>query len=312
MKFPKKTGRRAEIDLISPGQFSPGISFMTRLSPLLAAGIVLAAAWALQGCDKNPLGTVESNGHAPSLTAPAITPASVNIDSMTANGNGFYTFSVSMQAKVTDADGNIQTVGVGVVMPGGSAPYYQLILRDDGVAPDAVAGDGIYSTSFTFTIDRSEAGTYRCQFYAVDNSGLSSNSMDIPFLVKRRNSPPIIASVAAPDTVTLPVGGTIYVTLSVAASDSDGLADIAQVYFRSLTSTNPTFKFYLLDDGSLNGAVPPFGIPSGDAVAGDGTFTLTAVLSDPGTARRTNLFAYQAIDRTGDTSATVYKYLTVK
>src|SRR5512141_966778 len=157
MKFPKKIGRRAEIDLFSPDQFSPGISFMTRLNALFIAILVLAAAWTLEGCDKNPLGTVDTNGNAPSLSAPLLSPAAVNIDSLTPNIYGIYTFSVTMQAKVIDADGDLETVGVSVLLPADTAPYYQLTLLDNGVPPDAVAGDGIYSAPFQFEIYRSEA-----------------------------------------------------------------------------------------------------------------------------------------------------------
>jgi hypothetical protein len=312
MKFPKKIGRRAEIDLFSPDQFSPGISIMTRLYAFFATCTVLAAAWTLQGCDKNPLGTVDTNGNAPSLTAPLLSPAAINIDSLAPNSYGIYTFSVTMQAKVIDADGDLESVGVSVLRPGDTAPYYELNLLDNGVAPDAAAGDGIYSAPFQFEIYRSDAGTYRFQFFAVDKSGLTGNSVDLPFVVRRRNAAPTVGEPVAPDTVVLPVGGSVLVKLSIAASDSDGLADISQVYFKSLTSSSPDFKFFMKDDGGLDPPGAPFGIASGDSLAGDGVFTITVPLVDGQAQRRTNLFAYQAIDRSGDTSTTVYKYLTVK
>jgi hypothetical protein len=91
--------------------------------------------------------------------------------------------------------------------------------------------------------------------------------------------------------------------MSVRADDPDGLEDIQEVYFRSLDSSDPQRKFFLLDDGDLAG--------SGDRVAGDGVFSIIVELL-PGTPARTFRFAFQAQDTFGDTSATILHSLTVR
>jgi hypothetical protein len=96
--------------------------------------------------------------------------------------------------------------------------------------------------------------------------------------------------------------------MSIAAADSDGLADIAEVYFRSLNSSDPTAKFFLFDDG---GTVQRNGITSGDPLAGDGTFSIIVQLPSTSTTG-TRLFAFQAKDTFGDTSATVTHSLEVR
>jgi hypothetical protein len=320
MLIPKIFFRRPHSVPMNRDELSTGVFAMRLIiRPLFTflTGLVLVAGFGA-GCDKNPLGTVENNGHAPGnhapfLSSPALSPASVYIDSLTPSA-GVYSFAVIVRVTATDADGADDIVGVNAALlpPGESTPGPGIPLLDNGVLPDSTAGDGVYMARIQFGVARSEAGVYRVQISATDRTGLASNGVDLPLEIRRRNSPPSLSGLVAPDTVTLPVGGMIVVLLSVAASDSDGLGDIQQVYFRSLTSSNPTFKFSLKDDGSTD--PPPIaGWPSsGDLVAGDGIYTIRIPLVDGQSQRRTNTFAFQAVDRFGDTSATVIHYLTVQ
>lgn len=144
------------------------------------------------------------------------------------------------------------------------------------------------------------------QFIALDNEGNQSNVLERTLFLTRNNSPPKLdpQSLVAPDTVILPIGGSLLIPMNIAASDSDGLADVREVFFRSLDSSDPTQKFHLQDDGNFS---------SGDAVAGDGVFSIIIQLDDTGPpVRRTFRFAFQALDSFSDTSATVLHFLTVR
>ena len=182
-------------------------------------------------------------------------------------------------------------------------------MRDDGVPPDLAAGDSIFSGYLSFSITRVETGPYRVLFLAVDNEDLESNTSDITLSTTRRNSPPQLdsASLDAPSVVTIPASGFIQAAMSIAAADSDGLADIREVFFLSIDGSNPDFRFPLKDDG---GADP--GPPSGDAIAGDGVFTILLTISDSPTIRGVYRLLFKAEDTPGDTSNTVLHTLTIE
>lgn len=279
----------------------------------LLSALLVSAAILVTGCDKNQLGTVDVKGNPPQVSNAVLSPDSINIDSITPV-NGSYTATTVARVSVVDPEGagSITEVTASAIRPGSESAFSLYALRDDGVAPDAAADDGIYSGSIQFQLVRSQAGRYRIQLASLDKDGLQSRVLEIPYFVKRNNSAPRLSNISAPDTITLPSGGSLLVSMSVAAADSDGLADIQSVYFRSLTSTSPDFKFYLKDDGGTEPAAAPLFQPSGDAVAGDGLFSILVPLRDTPTVRRTNIFAFQAIDTFGDTSATLIHYLTVK
>jgi hypothetical protein len=177
------------------------------------------------------------------------------------------------------------------------------VLHDDGTAPDARGGDSVFSARLQFTVALMDAGTLRIRFVARSTEGLESNTIEEPLFISRRNSTPRLSNLSAPDSVTLPIGESTLIRMSVVASDSDGLSDIREVYFRSLDSSNPLKRFPLLDDGNSSN--------DGDSAAGDGIFTILIQL-DPSTTRKTYRFAFQATDAVGDTSATILHLLTVR
>ena len=275
------------------------------------AAAMAALVMASTGCENTDLGAVDAELTAPFLTTAAVTPSSVNIDTLGAVG-GRYSVHMEPSVLVSDPDGagDLEEVYVEVIRPSAEAPFLK--------APLGLAGAGstppwsLFSGTVQFSLSRDEAGRYRVRFVARDKSGLYGNVLETTLHVRRNNARPHLSNLSAPDTIVLPVGGSLLVPLSVAASDSDGLADIRQVYFRSLTSTSPDFKFFLLDDGGTSTPGPPFFISSGDAVAGDGRYSVQVPLSDSPTVRRTNIFAFQAVDSFGDTSSTVLHTLTVR
>jgi len=260
------------------------------------------------GCEKSNLGVVDNAGQPPFVKSSSLFPDSVKLTTITPV-NGLYTVSVRVQTSITIAEQGDRTVSVTAVAipPSGSDPVAQVLLRDDAVQPDITAGDNTYTGQMVFSIPKTGTGPYLISVRAVDGKGFSSNAVDKTLFIVRNNSAPVLSDLTAPDTVTLPAGGTLSIKMTVKATDPDGQLDIREVYFRSLDSSDPTRKFFLLDDG---GAV------SGDSTPADGISTITVQLVDnpppAPSVRKTYRFAFQALDAFGDTSATLLHHLTVR
>ncbi len=263
MEFPKFPRRRARNALDKNGHSIPGASIlMQRTVPRILPALLLLGSF-LPGCDKNPLGTVETVGHAPFVAAATVTPDSVYLDGLTPVG-GTYSFSVSVTAKVThpDGPGAIGLVIANILRPGESDAAWQLVLLDDGASPDSVAGDGIYSGKGVLAVQRSESGTYRVQISATDLQGFQSNTADKRLRLTIRNAPP---SLGSPSVRTYQPAGSdsVRFTFAIAASDSNGLETITSVVVQGRNTTD-TSTHILFDDG----------LPShGDAFPGDGIFS---------------------------------------
>ncbi len=271
---------------------------------LLAAVAVLAA---LTGCETNSMGPQDTGGIPPLISAPRVSPDRLNIDSLTPSGGSYtITFNVMVRAEDELGPSNVRLVRADVFEPAGGDPFMQDILHDDGVPPDSAAADGIYSGEISFHARRDEAGLYRVRFGAQNGTGLRSTSLYLPFLLTRRNSAPRLdsASLVAPDTLNRPAADSSFF-MSIAASDSDGLGDIRQVYLENLSSHNRSF---LLDDG---GVVQSNGISSGDRLAGDGVFSIILFLPS-GQPAGTYRFRLQAQDTFGDTSNSVPYTLVIQ
>ena len=272
----------------------------------IVPGVLLLAAL-LAGCEDPGTGTLDPRGNPPFLKDAAVTPDSINLGSLTPGPSGLLAVALAT-VRVTDPDqGGVLTATVEVYPLANEPPRASTALHDDGIAPDANAGDGIYSARVQFQVTESDAGRFRVRFSAVDDLGLRGNTVERSLLLARpkENAPPELSALIAPDTVTLPATGSLLVTMSVVVTDSDGYGDIRDVYFRSLNSSDPTRRFFLKDDG---GAGTP---SSGDTVAGDGRFSIIVQLPST-TPRRDYTFAFQASDAPGDTSATLLHVLTVR
>lgn len=284
------------------GQLRPGFfvhNHMTRQAvvwALLSASIPFSP-----GCEESDLAPFDVKGTPPTVTSVTVGPFAVNIDTLTPN-NGVYSVAAVVTARVSDVDGG---EGIGataeILRPSTSSPFVQFSPHDDGVAPDPTAGDGIYSARLTFELTRAQAGRYRIRVFALDNQGLQSNVSEISWFALRNNAAPTLSNLAAPDTLTRPQVGSLLFSMSVVAADSDGLADIREVYFRNLDSPSQS-KIFLWDDG---------GIIHGDPVAGDGGFSVIVQLPDT-VSPRTFRFLFQAEDTFGDTSASLLHFLTVR
>ncbi|MCE1188817.1 MAG: hypothetical protein LWX56_06700 [Ignavibacteria bacterium] len=78
----------------------------------------------------------------------------------------------TLKVMVTDPQGvkNIASVFYKTVRPDGTSSGKEFVLADDGIAPDAIAGDGIYTGSFQAPV-AATAGTYKFLIQAKDIYG---------------------------------------------------------------------------------------------------------------------------------------------
>jgi hypothetical protein len=274
--------------------------------PVVFTSIALLVV--LPGCETGDTGTIDPGGTVPQVSNASITPDTVNVDTLVPSG-GIYTFTTLATISASDADGDLSQVIARALRLSSTDVLAEAVLRDDGISPDQTSGDGVFAGFLEMSITRAEAGPYRIQISATDGEGLSSALLELTLRATRRNSPPVLdtESLVAPDTVQRPPTGTSLYFMSIAAADSDGIADITEVFFRNLNSASQS-KQFLFDDGGVPG---PDGIVSGDVLAGDGTFSI--IFQVPSTVPQgTYQFAFQAFDTFGDSSATFIHDLVVE
>ena len=279
----------------------PGISSLwrARLSLILVPSFLLAF---LSGCTKQTGGVLDPSGIPPFVGTTAAFPDSIRMKSLP-QSNGILSVTIRAQAKIIRQAGSaaIASVNASIIASGATDPFLTLAMHDDGLSPDSVAGDGIYSALIQFTIPRSASGIYRLKVVASDIQGFVSNAAESPLFMVRDNQPPVLSNLVAPDSAVVPVGGFVNIPIYIRATDPDGQADIVQVYFRSLDSSDPTQRFVMNNDGSAPGSVP-----------GDSTYAIVVKATDSPTVRKKYRFAFQAIDTFGDTSATILHSITLQ
>jgi hypothetical protein len=272
---------------------------------LRSSVLAMSLTWITPGCDERDLDVLDSLNRAPSANSFAITPDSINVDGITPIG-GTYQITLKSRVRATTSDGigNSISVESSVHRLDGTGIISTAMLHDDGLSPDSVAGDGTFSGELSFSISRTQTGRYLVSAVARDRNGATSNELLRRLILTRRNSPPQVSDLIAPSTVQRPGSGNVLFSMSIAASDSDGLADVRETYFRNLDSPSQA-KIFLFDDGGANGSF------SGDLLAGDGRFSVVVLLPDT-VSPRTFRFLFQAADSFGDTSASPLHLLTVQ
>jgi len=276
----------------------------------------------LASCSERDDSPIDFTGLPPFLSEATISPEIVNSDTIQTGTSGSVTISLLATARVEDPNGfqDIARVEYAVMKPGESQASFRgelgIPLRD----PPVPRVDGQYEGPVVFTIDESEIGRYTIEFFATDQSGLISNAVQRRLSVVRlQNSPPVISNLQARDTVTITDPHLIF-TISIQADDPEGLADIDEVQFNSFKpdgsgATNNPFQMF--DDGSENQIFPAPVFNSGDAVKGDGIYSLKLILfpNDPSTGVPTQRgdyrFEFQAFDKSGTQSNMIIHIITV-
>ncbi len=174
---------------------------------------------------------------------------------------------------------------------------------------------GQFTASTPFNIQKEDVGTYSVQFQAVaiGEPQSLSNTLTRTITVKNTNHYPVLSNLFMPDTVKVPPpGDTTFVRITVAAANSDGLQDIKSVTLTSYRPDKSVVGIYpMYDDGGFN-VVSPFSLKSGDAIAGDGTYTLTIPLLSSTTGNTYRDFSFVATDRSGASSNVLTKRIYIQ
>ncbi len=246
----------------------------------------------------------------------SITPSSVNLDTIR---SGVAQIQFTLSARITHPNGLSQIAKVEFSFTG-QAIADQLadgILYDNGVPPDRIEGDSIYSAQFSIPVQNLQVGNYYCQVAAEDLHGYSSNTNMVPVAISRLNHPPVLTSLQAPDTVVI-AGQSQQFKLMVKATDPDGQADIVKVFFNSYKpngSPSGGNPFLMYDDGNENIVIPP-NFTSGDAIKGDSIYTLTVFINPTDsqgnpTASGSYRFEFQVADRSNAVSQKIVHNIQV-
>jgi hypothetical protein len=272
----------------------------------------LAIALFVLGCQSDENTPIDPFRLPPFVKSFEISPTTVNTDTINVGQQRLPTDTLSITvnaiAQVSDPEGisNLLEVSVGVYRPTSRDLIKTAALLDNGVSPDAIAGDGTFASLVTFKILRSDIGDFQVEVTAVNKSNVTSNTLTRFLTVERLNRPPILSDLVAPDSVSVSTS-VVLLQLTVTAADPDGQSDVQKVFFNSFkpdgspSSGNP---FQMLDDGNAGGS-------SGDQVSGDGIYSLVIQLP-PGTPKGDYRFEFQAEDRSGALSNTVVHTITVR
>jgi hypothetical protein len=264
---------------------------------------------ATEGCEKKSDSVVDSVGRPPVLLQTAVSPASINSDSInvgnTRSPDDLLSLSAIVTARVTASPDNpISIVHYALKDPISIQTVAAGDLLDDGAGVDKTRGDSLFTGKVGFQIKRVEVGTFRLEIRAESQNGFQSNTAVVPLIVFRGNRPPVLSALDAPDTLTL-ANQSQLLPLRIKASDPDGLSDVARVIFNSYkpdSSASSGNPFQMYDDGAAS---------HGDVTAGDGTYSLIIALPS-NTQLGTYRFEFQAFDRSNEASAKIVHRITVK
>lgn len=268
-------------------------------SALLRVVVVLFVAIGISSCDSAP-GLEEDRGTPPDLESFTFSPNLVVFEALPPEqivDENMAKISLDLNVNISDADEDIETVSYIVRSP--ISPY-------DIVAQGELAGSGgsgSYLGIGELLLSKGSIGKYTILVFATDSKGNISNqargSLDFQ---TEGGDPPVILAITAPDSVSRPAPeqAAILVNIIAEVTDPDGLDNVAKVVLRTISNQ----EFPLLDDGGNDGS------PSGDAVAGDGMYTITIQVESTN-GLGPNTFRFQATDRSGFESNIVEKTITI-
>lgn len=268
-------------------------SFLVSLPSVVKKyAFLFVAAAALVGCDSAP-GLVEPVGRLPHVSDLVVTPDIVDLDDDSSYLEGDdVRIPVSIGVDVAAPEAAVSTVRFVVRLP------YQTTrtMAEGDLLP---ADDGRhYAREFELLLPRGMVGDYPVVVYAVDERGNISNRASAMLRYRATGEPPVIEDVIVPERIQRPASGAIPVQFVAEVSDPDGLENIDSVEFWNVA--NPGSRVRMHDSGQ-----------GGDAVAGDGRYTVTINISSNEPVA-THLFQFQARDLTGQTSDIIEREVSVE
>jgi hypothetical protein len=173
-------------------------------------------------------------------------------------------------------------------------------------------GSNIFESQFILR-NNNPNGNYNIKFSVTGSSGINKQAAVANFYFNngQDNVPPVISNtIIEPDTVIVTEPTLIFTSVDVI--DTNGLNDIAEVYFIVYrpNGTSNNIKTFLLDDGSCC-PIPPANLTSGDIAAGDGTFS-RVIQVDENNAKGTYRFEFHAMDRLGELSNILNHFVLIQ
>jgi hypothetical protein len=244
-------------------------------------------------CRNESQGTLDPDLGYPYILSLRLSESKINLDTSTTlalkrNNDGTYSINDSIYTYVIDpVDGNnLVSCSYALTPPGYSYPTQTGTLSRIQVAGNSATFTGAAS----FTIQRSDIGDYTIAITVTGKSNFVSNTLGSTLFITRRNARPKISNLSIPDTLHRPDTGFKIVQFAINASDSDGIADIEKVFFKSINSTSPDFEQPMFDDGNLS--------LDGDSVAFDGRYSRLIPLDSSATLGRKE-FRFWARDKSG-------------
>jgi hypothetical protein len=223
-------------------------------------------------CEKDKYNAVDIGLSPPFLSHAVLDKYLIDSDSIKVNGHFSITDTITISNRISvfaenpNGLADIKSMKYDILYSNSQSSILEGFLYDNGSNGDLTGGDGEYAADFSFRIPRIWVGLFSVRVIAENKNGLFSNELILGFNIKRFGKPPIVFNLNTPDTVSLPSSGSKIIRMCMAVSDSNGLSDIKEVFFRSLDSSDPTNKYYLFDNGNIT--------TYGDSVAGDGIFSI--------------------------------------
>lgn len=267
--------------------------------------VITVIGFVLLSCEKKQDHVVDSVLESPLLISSTLRSSNIHLDTSSGSHvirlpNGNYTITDSIVAVVTHISGvgSIRRVYYSVLRPNSSDKIASGELQH---LTNVSADTAQFSSPISFTIQRSEVGTYRIVTLAIDRWNNYSNSIILTLTITKNNSKPYLYNLAVPDTIVRPASGIKLFTFSVAVSDSDGYKDVKQVYFQRIFPS-PSSIFMMYDDGSEQS--------SGDRLAGDGIFS-RIVRIDSTALLGSQTFLFQARDNSEALSDSLLHTITI-
>ncbi|MEW5797417.1 MAG: hypothetical protein AB1728_00290 [Bacteroidota bacterium] len=248
-------------------------------------------------CSLEDSSVIEPTVETLTVSSITITPDSVNTDSIFVNGAQTPNDNISLATNVfvkANRNRNQISLSTSIKVFQNNSSIGFASLNDEGIFPDVIGGDSIYSGSVDFSVKRSYYGKLIVSVEG-GNSQATSPTITTFYTVTRNNRNPVIDSVQVPDTLTL---GTTPQTVEIFAyvRDEDGTADIAQVFFNAYLlpdTVNPRgLPIRLFDDGGKDNTA---GNGNTDRIPGDGKYSVTLFLP-PDVPKGTRRFVFEAID----------------
>ncbi len=218
---------------------------------------------------------------------------------------------VAVSVEVTDPQGfsNIEYVRYKVILPDSSAEsndFFQM--ADDGnvaVSGDTIAGDGRYSGKFTFITNEMTPGEFRFVFQVMDKNNFLSNKIEYS-IIFTFNSAPVILNLSALNEVSIVDKRDSVIVNTIDVADAQGLSDIEYVKYRVVLpgdEEDPNGPYQMADDGDIE--------ISGDAIAGDGTYSNKFGFEAENVVAGDYKFIFQAKDKNDSLSNVIEHSLTL-